>query len=129
MIMYTERNLAFRSQRSQQSPYSWSLAANRLLFHLTFRRNRHSQRFLRGDLEYLRSCLNEPNLGSMLATLFGKGHDPAVWLVLRHRDHMVAAGYSAATINRHLCTIRAAARIAREMGNIDWDLTDVPGLR
>jgi hypothetical protein len=109
--------------------YVWHLSAPRLLFHLTFRRNRHSQRFLRGDLEYLRRCLNEPDLPSTLATLFGKGHDAAVWLVLRHRDHMVAAGYSAATINRHLCTLRAAARIGREMGEIDWDLADVPGLR
>ena len=67
-----------------------------------------------------------PSKSTALATLFGKGHDAAVWLVQRHRDYMVAAGYAVATINRHLCTIRKAARIAREMGEIDWDLNDVP---
>jgi hypothetical protein len=107
--------------------YHWSLAADRLVFHLTYRRNRHSQRFLRGDLDYLRRWLDEPILGWALATLFGNGHEAAVDLVLRHRDHMVAAGYSVATINRHLCTLRLAARVAREMGEIDWDLAEVPG--
>lgn len=126
--MYTSQNGTFRSQRSQHLSYLWSLATSRLLLLLTFRRNRHSQRFLRGDLDYPRRCLNEPDLGSTLATLFGKGHDAAVWLVSRHRDHMVATGYSVATINRHLCTIRAAARIAREMHEIDWDLADLPGI-
>jgi hypothetical protein len=63
-----------------------------------------------------------------LAALFGGSHEEAIDLVLRHRDHMAAAGYAVATINRHLCTLRAGARIAREMGEIDWDLRDVPNI-
>jgi len=115
-----------RSRRSRQEGlYQWSLVADRLLFSLTSGRNRHSQRFLRGDLEYLRRWLNEPDLAFTLATLFGGGHDDAVDLIRRHVDHMVAAGYTVATINRHLCTLRLAARIARDMGEIDWDLRGI----
>jgi hypothetical protein len=121
------------SPRSPQSPqehaqrcYLWQLAADRLLFHLTYRLHPNTDGWYRADLEYFRACLNEPDLPSMLATLFGNGHDAAKELVLRHRDHMVAAGYAVGTINRHLCTIRKVARIAREMGEISWDLQDVP---
>ena len=123
------QNGQFRSPRSrQEARYLWSLAADRLVFKLTFGRNRHSQRFLRGDIEYLREWLNEPTLSLALAALFGGTRKEAVDLVLRHRDHMVGAGYAVATINRHLCTLRAAARIAREMGQIDWELSDVPNI-
>jgi hypothetical protein len=111
-----------------EARYLWFLATDRLIFALTFGRNRHSQRFLRGDIEYLRAWLKEPTLSMTLAALFGGSHDEAVDLVMSHRDHMAAAGYAVATINRHLCTLRAAARIAREMGQIDWDLSDVTGI-
>jgi hypothetical protein len=107
-------------------PYLWQLAADRLLFHLTYGLHPNTHGWYRADLEYLRACLNEPDLPSMLATLFGNGHDAAKELVLEHRDHMVAAGYAVGTVNRHLCTIRKAARIAKEMGEISWDLQDVP---
>ena len=129
MHLHIGHNGQFRSPQSRQEVrYRWSLATDRLVFELTFGRNRHSQRFLRGDIEYLRECLKEPTLSMALAALFGTCHGEAVDLVLRHRDHMVAAGYAVATINRHLCTLRAAARIAREMGEIDWDLSDVPNI-
>lgn len=123
------RSVDTMSPRSrQEARYAWLLAADRLMFELTFGRNRHSQRFLRGDVEYLRDWLREPNLSMALAALFGGSHDEAVDLVLRHRDHMAAAGYAVATINRHLCTLRAAARIARDMGEVTWDLSDVPNI-
>lgn len=105
--------------------YQWRLAADRLLLYLTFGLNRHTDRLYRSDLRYLQDWLNEPDLASTLATLFGNGHDSAKWLLLRHRNHMVDSGHTAGTVNRHLCTIRKAARIAREMSQIDWDLGDV----
>jgi hypothetical protein len=132
MQLHIDQKGQFRSPRSPQDQattgYLWHLSANRLLVHLTYGRNHDSQRCLRGDLEYLRCWLHEPDLGAALARLFGNGHDAAVALVLDHRDHMVATGKAVGTINRHLCTLRAAARIAREMGHIDWDLADVPGI-
>jgi hypothetical protein len=108
--------------------YLWRFAATRLLFHLTYRLNRHTDRLYRSDLEYFRTWLAEPDLASALATLFGNGHDAAKLLLQHHRDHLVATGHAVGTVNRHLCTIRKAVRIAREMGEIDWDLKDVPGI-
>ena len=64
----------------------------------------------------------------MLATLFGNGHDVAKSLAEQHRDHLTATGHAVGTVNRHLCTIRKTVRIAREMGEIDWDLSDVAGI-
>jgi hypothetical protein len=132
MQLNRDQNGQFRSPQSPQewalTRYLWRLGTPLLLVYLTLRRNRHSKRFLRGDLDCLRAWLNEPDLESALATLFGNGHDAAVWLLLRHRDHMLDAGCAVTTVNRHLCTIRATARIARDMGKIGWDLADVPGI-
>jgi hypothetical protein len=111
-----------------QLAYQWRLAADRLLMHLTFGLNRHTDRLYRSDLRYLQVWLNEPDLPSTLATLFGDGHDTAKSLLLRHRDHLVDTGHAVGTVNRHLCTIRKAVRIAREMSEIDWDLSDVPNI-
>jgi hypothetical protein len=116
------------SQKDATTRYLWRLAADRLLLFLTFGLNRHTDRLYRSDLRYLQAWLNEPDLPSTLATLFGNGHDAAKWLLLRHRDHLVDTGHTVGTVNRHLCTIRKAARIAREMGQIDWDLSDVPNI-
>jgi hypothetical protein len=121
------RSLRSQQQRAQLA-YQWRLAADRLLTYLTLGLNRHTDRLYRGDLEYLRRCLNEPDLPSTLGTLFGNGHDAAKSLLLRHRDHLVDAGHTFGTVNRHLCTIRKAVRIAREMGEINWDLSDVPNV-
>jgi hypothetical protein len=95
---------------------------------LTFDLNRHTNRLYRSDLRHLQVWLNEPDLPSTLATLFGNGHDAAKSLLLRHCDHLVDTGHAVGTVNRHLCTIRKATRIARKMGEIDWDLSDVPNI-
>jgi hypothetical protein len=126
--MAAERIRVQSPQEKAQLSYLWRLAADRLLMHLTFGLNRHTDRLYRSDLRYLQAWLNEPDLPSTLATLFGDGHDAAKSLLLRHRDHLVDTGHAVGTVNRHLCTIRKAARIAREMGNIDWDLSDVPNI-
>jgi hypothetical protein len=98
------------------------------LLYLTFGLNRHTDRLYRSDLRYLQVWLNEPDVPSTLATLFGNGHEAAESSLLRHRDHLVDTGHASGTVNRHLCTIRKAARIAREMGQIDWDLSGVPNI-
>jgi hypothetical protein len=115
-------------QENARLCYLWRFAATRLLFHLTYGLNRHTDRLYRSDLEYFRNWLNEPDLPSTLATLFGNGHDAAKSLLQHHRDYLVATGHAVGTVNRHLCTIRKAARIAREMGEIGWDLKDLPGI-
>jgi hypothetical protein len=112
-------------QEKAQLSYRWRFAADRLMLYLTFGLNWHTDRLYRGDLRYLQAWLNEPDLPSTLATLFGNGHDSAKSLLQHHRDHLVDVGHTVGTVNRHLCTIRKAERIAREMGEIDWDLSDV----
>jgi hypothetical protein len=132
MNTYTEARGPFGSPRSLQQraqlAYQWRLCADRLLVYLTLGLNRHTNRLYRGDLRDLRTWLKEPDLPSTFATLFGDGHDAAKSLLQHYRDHSVAFGHTVATVNRHLCTIRKAARIAREMGHIDWDLSDVPNV-
>ena len=108
--------------------YLWQFAVPRLLFYLTHGLNRHTNRLYRSDLEYFRNWLNESSLPSTLATFFGNGHEAAKSLLQQHRDHLVDTGHAVGTVNRHLCTLRKAARIAREMGEIDWDLSDEPGI-
>jgi hypothetical protein len=129
MNAYTETHDPFRSLQQQALlTYHWRLAANRLLMGLTFGLNRHTDRLYRSDLTYLQVWLNEPDLPSTLATLFGNGHDAAKSLLLGHRDHLAETDHAVGTVNRHLCTIRKAVRIAREMGEIEWDLSDVPNI-
>jgi len=65
----------------------------------------------------------------MLAILLSRGRDHARELVEGYRDHLLAAGKSMGTVNRHLVTLRAVARIARRMGRIDWDLAGVGNVR
>ena len=113
--------------------FRWTIAADELIERLLNSPNRHTQRLYRADLESFRCWLAKTHpaesLPLMLAILFGGGRDGAVALVAAYCRAMLVAGKSVATVNRHMVTLRAVVRIAREMGRIDWDLVGVANVR
>ena len=112
----------------------WSYHADELMSRLLCSPNRHTRRLYASDVESFRRWLihqSRPaeSAALMLAIWFHGGEEQAQTLVKRYRDHLIQAGKSRATVNRHLCTLRAVARLARKMGRINWDLSGVPNLR
>ena len=113
----------------------WSYHADELMSQLLSSPNRHTRRLYASDLESFRRWLlikrSRPaeSTALMLAIWLHGGREEAQTLFEAYRDHLVQAGKSRATVNRHLCTLRAVARLARKMGRINWDLSGVPNLR
>ena len=114
--------------------FHWRYQADALKSELLSRPSRHTRRLYAADLESFRRWLTRhghpaESLPLMLAICFAHGLDHARELVEGYRDHLLAAGKSTGTVNRHLVTLRALARIARRMGRIDWDLASVANVQ
>ena len=109
--------------------FHWRYQADLLMSELLSSPNRHTRRLYAADLEHFRRWLTTRHaaetLPLMLSASLSHGLDHARELVEGYRDHLLTAGKSTGTVNRHLVTLRAIARIARRMGRIDWDLSSV----
>jgi integrase/recombinase XerC len=86
----------------------------------------HTVRNYRHDLEdfalYLsRALAIEPilNVGEALTRLFGQSSPSAHEIGLGFRSHLQAARLSAASINRHLATLRSVSKLARMLGTVN----------
>jgi|SRR5579871_976388 len=115
--------------------YRWGCgAADDLLARLFRSPNRTTQRLYAADLRHFRNWLARRGYGPAetfpltLAIFLGYGPDRAQQIAEDYRDHLLAAGKTAATCNRHLVTIRAVVRIAQQIGRIPWTIT-VPNVR
>ena len=113
--------------------FYWSYHADELMTRLLSSPNRHTRRLYASDLESFRLWLisryrpaESPAL--MLAILFYGGRQEVQTLVEGYRDHLIQIGKRRATVNRHMCTLRAVARLAHSMGRINWDLSGLRNL-
>ena len=125
---------ANREQAEATEFFYWAHHADDLTAYLLSSPNRHTRRLYAADLESFRRWLTRrgypaESLPLTLAIWFSHGLDHARELVEGYRDQLLAAGKSTGTVNRHLCTFRAVARIARRLGRIDWDLACVGNVR
>ena len=63
-----------------------------------------------------------------LSKLFKQSSPSAHEIVLAFRHHLESAHLSAASINRHLATLRSVSKLGRMLGLMNWYL-EVPGLK
>jgi integrase/recombinase XerC len=68
------------------------------------------------------------NVTAALDRLFRQSSPSAHEIVLAFRSYLGDAHLSAASINRHLATLRSLSRLARMLGLMTWHL-EVPGVR
>jgi integrase/recombinase XerC len=95
----------------------------------------HTIRSYRLDLEdfalyFSRALAITPPMGvpDALARLFKQSAPSAHEIVLAFRSYLGSAHLSAATINRHLATLRSVTKLGRMLGMMAWCL-EVPGLK
>ena len=116
--------------------HSWmSGAADDLLARLLRSANRTTRRLYAADIRQFCIWLGSRGYGPAetpplaFAIFLGYGPARAQKIVETYRDHLLTAGKSLATCNRHLATLRGVVRIAgAEMGRIDWAIC-VPNVR
>ena len=63
-----------------------------------------------------------------MARLFRQSSPSAHEIVLGFRHYLLSANLSAASINRHLATLRSVSKLARMLGLITWYL-EVPSVK
>jgi Site-specific recombinase XerD len=85
-------------------------------------------RAYRTDLEQFAAYLGAPTPEAAVARLLSGGPGTANALVLGYRNHLIALGRSAASVNRPLAALRSLVKLARTLGLVTWSL-EVPGLR
>jgi len=95
----------------------------------------HTIRSYKHDLEdfalFLSRALGiSPRMGinDSLARLFRQSSPSAHEIVLGFRNHLASARLSAASINRHLATLRSVSKLGRMLGMMTWCL-EVPGVK
>ena len=95
----------------------------------------HTVRSYRHDLEdfalyFSRALGISPRMGvnAALARLFQQSSPSAHEIVLGFRHHLASAHLSAASINRHLATLRSVSKLGRMLGMMTWYL-EVPGVK
>jgi integrase/recombinase XerC len=89
----------------------------------------HTIRSYRHDLEdfalyFSRALAMSPRMdvNESLARLFKQSSPPAHEIVLGFRNHLASAHLSAASINRHLATLRSVTKLGRMLGMMSWYL-------
>lgn len=85
-------------------------------------RNERTRRAYSQDLASFQSFLAVASLDEAAARLLGNGHGAANALVLAYRAHLRERGLSAATINRHLASLRSLVHLAGTLGLVPWKL-------
>src|SRR4030088_3414238 len=95
----------------------------------------HTIRSYRHDLEdfalYLSGALGfspPMDVHTTLAQLFKQSSPSAHEIVLGFRHYLGSAHLSAASINRHLATLRSVSKLGRMLGMMTWYL-EVPGVK
>jgi integrase/recombinase XerC len=95
----------------------------------------HTIRGYRHDLEdfalyFSRALAISPpmSVNEALARLFKQSSPSAHEIVLGFRHHLDAAHLSAASINRHMATLRSVTKLGRMLGMMSWYL-EVPGVK
>lgn len=95
----------------------------------------HTIRSYRHDLEgfslYFSNALAirpRMTVNDSLARLFKQSSPSAHEIVLGFRNHLASAHLSAASINRHLATLRSVSKLGRMLGMMTWYL-EVPGVK
>jgi len=95
----------------------------------------HTIRSYRQDLERFASYLSAAlgisppmDINTALAGLFAQSSPSAHEIVLGFRHHLDRAHLSAASINRHLATLRSVSKLGRMLGMMTWYL-EVPGVK
>lgn len=80
------------------------------------------------DLGSFRAFVGAASLDAAAAHLLGHGQGAANETALAYRAHLRGRGLSAATINRHLASLRSLVQLARTLGMAGFTL-EVPNLR
>src|ERR1700730_7622334 len=95
----------------------------------------HTIRSYRHDLEdfalyFSRALAMTPpmNVNESLSRLFKQSSPSAHEIVLGFRGYLASAHLSAASINRHLATLRSVTKLGRMLGMMAWYL-EVPGVK
>src|SRR5262245_52358693 len=117
-------NLSSKQAATEAAEYfHWRYQADALMADLLSSPNRHTRQLYAADLQSFRHWLTRrghpaESVPLMLAVWLSHGRGHAQSLAEGYRDHLLAAGKSPGTVNRHLVTLRALARIARRMGRL-----------
>jgi integrase/recombinase XerC len=85
-------------------------------------RNARTVLAYRADYADFARFVGAPSPEAALEGLVALSHGNANAAAIAYRAHLVARGLSAATIGRRLCALRAAVRLARQLGRIAWQL-------
>src|SRR5688572_20075240 len=95
----------------------------------------HTIRSYRHDLEdfalyFSRALAISPilSVNESLGKLFRQASPSAHEIVLGFRHHLASAHLSAASINRHMATLRSVTKLGRMLGMMTWYL-EVPGVK
>jgi len=95
-------------------------------------KSEHTRRAYGSDLEafaaYLSTAIGQPmDTTTALTRLFQQSSASAHEILLGFRNHLSRACLSAASINRHLATLRSVSKLARMLGVATWVL-EVPNV-
>jgi len=90
-------------------------------------RNERTLRAYQSDLERFRLFIGTSTKEAAARQLLGKGLGEANRLVLAYRASLVGHGFSAASTNRALSSLRALVKLARMLGIVSWTL-EIPNL-
>lgn len=85
-------------------------------------RNERTRRAYGQDLEAFRQFVGAGTIEAAAELLLGRGHGAANGTALAYRAHLKSRGLSAATINRHLASLRSLIHLARTLGMVPWAL-------
>lgn len=85
-------------------------------------------RAYRSDFEDFARFMEQPTAAAALDQLVGLPKRLAVSSVIAYRAHLIDRKLSPATVNRRLSALRAAVKVARTLGRIEWAL-EVEGVK
>lgn len=90
-------------------------------------RNARTVRAYRSDYQDFAAFLEQPSGAAALDYLVALPKRLGVSSVIAYRQHLVDRKLAAATVNRRLSALRAAVKLARQLGRVEWEL-EVEGL-
>lgn len=91
-------------------------------------RNAQTVRAYASDYDDFARFMELGSGAAALDALVGLSKRLGVSSVIAYRAHMVDRKLAATTVNRRLSALRAAVKLARQLGRVDWDL-EVEGLK
>ncbi len=85
-------------------------------------RNPRTLRAYDGDLRDFARFLSLDHARVAVVALLSAGQGPANRMALAYRAELASRGLAAATIARRLAALRSVVRLARQIGQVSWDL-------